>query len=212
MEIEFFRGKSVNHDMSKAILVLLGAVALVCSCVPSVNPYYTAKDVITDPRLPGEWRDTDNKDKTSSWKFEDDGTNGYKLTITEDKGKTGVFNAHLFQLGQEDFLDLIPGDCNFAPDQAGLVGVAMIPGHLLMHVSILEPTLHLALCDPDWLKKYLAGNPDAIAHSQYQDMIYFTASTRDLQKFVLKHLGKGELFSDGGDLVRVTNSVPVVPK
>jgi len=196
--------------MKKQILFLLGAVALICSCVPSVNPFYTDKDVITDPRLPGEWQDNENNDDSSLWKFEGDGTNGYKLTITETKGRTGEFSTHLFKLGSESFLDLIPSSCDYATNQAGLVSVAMIPGHLLVRVSSLEPNLHLALCDPDWLKKFLEKNPNAIAHREYDGGIFLTADTRDLQKFVLKHLGKGEMFSDGGDLVRVTNGIPAL--
>jgi hypothetical protein len=154
----------------------------------------------------------ENKDDASVWKFEDTVTNGYKLTVTETRGRSGEFSAHLFKLGNGDFLDLIPTGCDYATNQAGLVGVAMIPGHLLLRVSSLEPNLHLAMCDPDWLKKFLDANPAAIAHRDEQGLIFFTAETRDLQKFILKHLAKGELFSDGGELIRVTNGGPAMPK
>lgn len=190
---------------------LAAAIALICSCVPAVNPFYTDKDIVTDPRLPGVWTD-DSRENPSVWKFENTETNAYKLTVTEDKGKTGEFSAHLFQLGAEHFLDLIPASCDYATNQASLVSAAMIPGHLLVRVSQLEPTLHLALCDPDWLKKFLDKNPNAIAHRNEEDLIILTAETRELQKFVLKHLGKGELFSDGGDMFRRTNGVPAAAK
>jgi hypothetical protein len=88
----------------------------------------------------------------------------------------------------------------------------MIPGHLLVRVSQFEPTLHLALCDPDWLKKYLDQHPKAIAHHEEEGLIILTAETSDLQKFVRKHLGQGELFSDGGDLTRLTNDLPAPAK
>lgn len=198
--------------MKKAILGLTVAAALICSCVPSINPFYTDKDVITDSHLPGTWQDMDNKDDASIWNFEDTGTNAYKLTVTESKGRSGEFSAHLFTLGTGRFLDLVPTSCDYATNQASLVGAAMIPGHLLIRVSSLEPKLHLAMCDPDWLKKFLDQNPTAIAHRDEQGLIFFTADTRELQKFILKHLAKGELFSDGGDLVRLTNGVPAVPK
>jgi hypothetical protein len=207
INIEHFPKRSINDDMKKSILLTFAAVALLCSCVPSVNPFYTDKDVVTDPRLPGVWQEA-GKDKPEIWQFENDGTNAYKLTVTEEGDKTGVFTAHLFQLGAEHFLDLIPADCNYATNQAGLVAVAMIPGHLLVRVSQFEPSLHLAFFDVDWLKKFLEANPKAIAHRDEKDSIVLTAETRALQKFVLKHLGKGELFSDGGDLVRQTNGVP----
>lgn len=196
--------------MKKSILPLLGAVALLCACVPSVNPFYTAKEVITDPRLPGVWRQA-GQEQPEIWKFESAETNAYRLTVTEKDGKTGVFDAHLFQLGQEDFLDLIPASCDFATNQAGLLDVAMIPGHLLVRVPQLEPTLKLALCNADWLKKFLEKNPQAIAHRDEKDAIVLTAKTRELQKFVLKHLGQDELFGDAEEMIRQTNSAPAAP-
>ena len=192
--------------MKKPILLLLGIAVLICSCVPSVNPFYFPKDVITDSRLVGDWLEADNKDNPSNWKFEATDSNSYNLTVTEEQGKKGGFDAHLFKLGKEYFLDIMPTTCDYATNQVSLVGAAMIPGHLLIRVSQFEPTLHLALCDPDWLRKYLGQHPKAIAHRTEEDFIVLTADTPDLQKFVLKHLGKGELFSDGGDMIRQNNS------
>jgi hypothetical protein len=75
----------------------------------------------------------------------------------------------------------------------------MIPGHLLVRVQLSEKKLSVAICDPDWLKKFLKKNPAAIAHYLKDDEIILTAETGALQKFVLKHLGKDELFGDEKD-------------
>ena len=198
--------------MKKPILLALGAVALFCACVPSVNPFYTEKNIVTDSRLPGVWQQTGDKDVPEVWKFEATATNAYRLTVSDEKGKTGEFRATLFKLGAEHFLDLMPTDCEYATNQAGLVAAAMIPGHLLVRVSQLEPSLHLALCDANWLKKFLQKNPAAIAHRDDKDSVVLTAETRELQKFVLKHLGTNEMFEDGRDFIRQTNSVPAAAK
>jgi hypothetical protein len=39
-----------------------------------------------------------------------------------------------------------------------------------------------------------------------------TADTAALQKFVLQHLGKDELFGDAGEFIRQTNRVPAAAK
>jgi hypothetical protein len=195
---------------TRNLITLAAAAVLLCSCIPSVNPFYTDKDVVFDARLLGEWQEKDKSDNPDVWKFEGTTNKTYKLTITEKEGKQGRFNAHLFQLKQEYFLDLIPDDCNYATNQADLVGASMYPGHLLVRVPQLEPVLKLALFDFGWLGKFIEKNPKALAYHKEGDHIVLTAGTRDLQRFVLKHLGEDELFAKPDEMIRRPNSVPAM--
>jgi hypothetical protein len=172
------------------------------ACIPSVNPFYTAKDIAYDARLIGEWRGKEESDAKETWKFEADGTNAYKLTVTDKEGKQGEFEARLFKLRQEQFLDLIPSDCEYATNQADLVAYSMFPGHLLVRVTQIEPELKLAFFDFEWLEKHLNANPKSLAHSKADERIVLTATSRQLQSFVLRHLGEGELFDQVGVMVR----------
>jgi len=133
--------------------------------------------------------------------FEQSTNKAFEVTITE-QGKTGKFRAHLFKLKDSQFLDVIPADCNYASNQADVVAYSMFPGHLLMRVTQIEPEVKFAACDYDWLQKYLEANPTILAHHTEYERIVLTADTRDLQKFVLKHLGTNELFKDYGTMVR----------
>jgi hypothetical protein len=85
--------------MKKIFLPLLAVAALVAACVPSVNPFYFDKDTITDARLVGTWLEDSTKSHPDSWKFEASTTNTYAATLTDDDGKIGKFDAHLFKLG-----------------------------------------------------------------------------------------------------------------
>ena len=78
----------------------------------------------------------------------------------------------------------------------------MFPGHLLVRVSQLGPELKLAMTDFDWLSKHLKADPKTLAHHIEGERVILTASTRDLQRFVLKHLDKGELFGEPSAMVR----------
>lgn len=196
----------MNGGMKKILLPLLAVAALMAACVPSVNPFYTDKDVITDTRLAGAWQEAENKEQPATWKFEAITNGVYAVALAEDKGKTGKFEGHLFKLGAELFLDLTPTECDFATNQAGMVGAAMIPGHLLLHVKLDDKTLGIAFCNPDWIKKFLEKNPAAVAHRVVDNSIILTAETRALQKFVLKHLGKDELFGDSTDYHRAVEA------
>jgi hypothetical protein len=214
----FSQKTGINHQRKESVMkkrsliATLGAAALLCSCIPSVNPFYTEKDVVFDARLLGEWQKKDKSDNPEIWKFEGTTNKTYTLTITDQKGRQGQFNAHLFQLKQEHFLDLIPDDCKYATNQADLVAASMYPGHLLVRASQFEPGLKLAFFDFDWLQKYLEKNPKALAHHREGDRLVLTAGTRDLQKFVLKHLGKDELFEKPDEMVRKTGALPAAPQ
>ena len=184
------------------LITFAAAAFLLSGCIPSVNPYYTAKDVVFDPRLLGEWQVKESSQEPQFWKFEKGDDKAYQLTVIEKGGKEGKFAAHFFKLRQEHFLDLVPSDCDYAKDQADLVACSMFPGHLLVRVSQIEPELRLAFFDFDWLEQFLKENPKAIAHHTEDKRMLLTASTRDLQRFVLKHLGEQELFEEPNVMVR----------
>lgn len=189
-------------------IVLIGIAALLSACIPSVNPFYTEKDVVSDARLLGKWQEKDAKDTPETWQFDRLGTNSYKLLITEDNAsKRGTFKVHLFKLGTEYFLDLIPSDWEFATNQADLVSISMFPGHILARVTKFEPELELAFFDFDWLVKHLKENPAALVHRKEDDAILLTADTAALQQFVLKHIADGNLFQKPGVLVRAPQQV-----
>src|SRR5262249_17385180 len=122
------------------------------------------------------------------------------LMVTEKEGKYGEFEAHLFKLKQDYFLDIIATE--IGTNVADLTTASLIPGHLLLRVPQIEPELKLAGFDFDWLDKYLKEHPKALAHHRDDDRFFLTAETADLQNFVLKHLVEGELFGKSGVLIR----------
>ncbi|HTJ00916.1 MAG TPA: hypothetical protein VL527_18685 [Dongiaceae bacterium] len=187
-----------------ALMAALGVATLLGACIPSVNQFYADKDVVFDSNLVGKWQVTDKADQPETWNFAAGDAKAYQLTVTDKDGKTGEFNAHLFQLKAERFLDLTPTQCNYATNQSDLVTMAMIPGHLLLRVSLSGKELKLAACSYDWLEKYLKAHPEALGHRLVDNGLVLTAGTPELQKFVLAHLGPDELFGEPGVLVRQT--------
>jgi hypothetical protein len=197
------------------VLAALGlTVLLFAACVPSVNPFYTDKDIVSDPALAGVWSDADGGDKPDTWTFapaEKPDKSGYTLTLSEESGKrTGKFKAVLFKLGAERFLDLEPIQVDLAETQAGLTKAALIPGHLLLRVYQIGPELRIVITSPDWCDKYLDAHPDALAHRREHDpdALFFTATTAELQKFVLAHLGDDELFAKEADSTKLVRRPP----
>ncbi len=192
--------------MKKTCLLAVAAAALLVACVPSVNPFYTDKDVVTDPRLAGTWMEAGKKDKATTWTFATATNNAYAVTLKDDEGKSGKFEGHLFKLGKEMFLDVTPTECKFDDQQAGLLNCAVIPGHLLFRVKLADDKFSMAVCNPDWFKNFLEKNSSALAHRVVDGSVILTADTAALQKFILKHLGKvgkDEMFADFTDYEQV---------
>jgi hypothetical protein len=189
--------------MKKACLLAVAAAALFVACVPSVNPFYTDKDVVTDPRLAGTWVETGKKERAVIWDFAPATNNACAVALRDDDGKSGKFEGHLFKLGKEMFLDVTPTECKFDDKQAGFANIAMLPGHLLFRVKLADAKFSMAVCNPDWIKKFLEKNPAAIAHRVVDGSVILTAETAALQKFVVQHLGKDELFGDFGEYQRL---------
>jgi hypothetical protein len=180
----------------------VGAAMLLAACIPSVNPFYTSRDIAWEPRLLGEWQSPAESKDSTTWKFEPGEGQTYKVTVTDNDGKNGEFKAVLFKLKEHYFIDLLPANWDFAASQIDLVGAALFPGHLLVHAPQVKTELQLAFFDFEWLEKHLEKNPRSLAFHKEDKHILLTAGTRELQSFVLKHLGKGELFQKADTYVR----------
>jgi len=99
--------------------------------------------------------------------------------------KKGGFVVHLLKVGDRRFLDLYPAD----PDlqQNGFYKCHLMAIHTFMRMQRQDDGLQMAFLKPDWIKKYLKENPDAIKHEKVDDGILLTAQPKDLQAFLLKH-------------------------
>jgi hypothetical protein len=190
---------------TKTLLATLIMSLLVSGCIPSLKPFYTSKDVVTDSRIIGLWTEKDESEKTATWNFETNKDNAYTLTICDKDDKTGKFTAHLFKIDAELFLDIIPSECNFATNQLDMIGMSVFPGHLVAHVSQIEPKLHISFFDFKWLEDFLKEKPEEIAYHKEDDRYILTASTLDLQRFITKNLKNG-LFDKPTELSRTVKS------
>jgi hypothetical protein len=199
--------------MKYAPLPVAVTLALVLSaCVPSLNPLYNEQDLVFDPALVGRWAENDNAQDT--WTFEKSGDKGYQA-IYQEKGQTGEFDVHLVKLGEQLFLDFYPQDGGIKEmDRNDFYRFHFLPVHTFARVSLSGSAVEMAFLDPDWLKKLLDREPKAIRHERRgEDGIVLTASTKDLQTFLLKYAG--EAFADKPTVlkrVRPADSKTVVPR
>jgi hypothetical protein len=80
-----------------------------------------------------------------------------------------------------------------------------VPVHTFIQVDRTGDQLKLRLTDEERLARLLEAEPTAVKHERaWDDRRVLTASTKELQTFVLKHAGDDRLFADPMTLTRTS--------
>jgi len=180
------------------LAVLLGG----CVPVMSLHSLYTEENVVFEEKLLGTWVDDPNSPETI-WEFRriDKTKKEYKLIISDDENKKGSFVAHLVKLEDSLFLDVFPDEfpCDTEdPNKTNwLYNVFfLVPVHTFIKIDSIEPQLKMRLTDDDKMEELLKKEPNAVKRMSIEDMLILTASTKELQAFVLKYADDNRVFTD----------------
>jgi hypothetical protein len=172
----------MNRNLpDRGLLVALLSVLFLSACIPSLQPFYTEKDLVFEPALVGSFGESDG---SATWTFTKSADREYKLTI-RDKEKNSSFVTHLFKLGNDHFIDLYAvkeslDDCS----REDFFKASLVPGHLVLKVPSSSP-LSLQVMDEDAIKEYLKNNKGAVPHSFIEsDRLVFTGSSEQMREFL----------------------------
>jgi len=191
--------------------------ALLCGCVPvmSLHPLFNEKDVVFDKKLLGTWVDDPNSPETT-WEFKraDTNDNAYCLIFSDKEGKKGLFVAHLVKLKDKLFLDICPAPWEQQdPNKIEWAynTLFLIPGHTFIKVNSVEPQLKMQVTDDEKMKELLKADPNAVKHDFLDNSPILTASTKELQAFVLKYADDSRVFTEATVLGRKKAAEPNAP-
>ena len=187
----------------KTVFYLL--VLLLAGCLPSLHQLYTDETLVFEEGLVGKWR----TDESGTWQFRQAGEKEYELKIYETEEELGRFKAHLVKIKGMMFLDLYP-DSEHINDLDDFYKLHLLAVHTFMKVDSIEPSLRLRIIDYDEVTDILEDDPDAIKHEVVDERIVLTATTEQLQEFVVEHVDT--IFgdeSDDEDLVEMTRLEPL---
>jgi hypothetical protein len=184
----------------KIILFCLLALML-GGCIPtdiSLHPLYTDETLIFDEELIGKWIEKHNE----IWQFSRASEKEYDLRIVAE-GKEGRFEAHLLELEGQKYLDLYPNKATLEKMAANdFYKMHLIPVHTFFRIDQTEPNLLLR-----WVSvgDILEKDPNLLRHETVnKDQIVLTASTEELQKFIIEHANDVVDVNDKGDeLIRM---------
>jgi len=189
-------------------MLLAGILFLTLSCVLSLHPLYTEKDLVLEPKLEGSWA---NKDGKELWTFKKSGEKVYELTAVHKESKqesgktieetaTGKFDAHLMKLGNYIFMDLYPQE----PDiKNAFYKYHFLPAHSFSRIWIEQDIFRISVFNEDWLKKMIEKKKVKITYEKLDnDRIVLTAPTEKLQKLILKYVEDSEAFPEPTEFYR----------
>jgi hypothetical protein len=184
---------------TKILSLLLLIVSLVLSgCIPSVHPLYNEDDLVFNEEILGEWVEAGSEVK---WVFEAASYNSYVLRITEDR-KLSNIELHIVKLGDNFFFDFYPGDNDHIKDMNGYLSLQFIPVHTFAKVNITPEYIEVYRLDPSWLEEILDNDPSQIKHEKTSEYILLTASTDDLQRFIIAYAELEEMYLEKEVLYR----------
>ena len=191
----------------KFVFIALIFTVLLAACVPSLHPLYTEKDLVFDKELVGTWETegqiwdfnsvddkyyklvyTDNSEKSS------DGNNGIGSLFTGSAGTSAKFEARLVKLGENYYLDLYPED--FLKNENTLLMLHIVPCHTFMKVKIENNKFNYQMFNGEWFQELVAKSPEILSHENIDGSVLITASTAELQKFIIDYSENDKLFED----------------
>jgi len=179
----------------------LGLAVLAAGCVPSFHPLYTEEDLVLDDRLVGLWGQDDDEDK---WIFERSEGKAYRLIQIDDNG-VGRLDVHIVQLGEHRFLDTFPAESDGS--QNVMAALHSLPVHTLWKLTVEEDAVSMAVMNPTWLKEGIEKGTLQVKHEMLRvaddSGVVLTASTAELQAFVLKHADEEDAWGGPIKLKRI---------
>jgi hypothetical protein len=206
----------------KSLCYALLALAAGCGPILSFHPLFTKETLTFDERLLGTWVDDVNKPE-SSWEFtkfqavdankdavapKELQDRAYRLAVKIENGR-GLFAAWLVKLDGKLFLDLYPAAFPSGegedPEKMELAynTLLFVRAHVFIKIEIVEGQLKMKFTDDEKFGELIKDEPAAVKYEMANGLsgkaneqnVILTASTKDLQAFVVKYADDERLFS-----------------
>ena len=179
---------------SLAVFALLSLFLV--GCIPSLHPLYTKNELVFESSLLGIWIEEGGG---ISYEFIKNDSSSYTMIYTEDSIPSD-FTAHLLKLGDNLFLNLQPDEPECGNEfHKGY----LIAAHSFYKVSLEKDVLRLDGLDIDWLRGLYRDRKTELSREILQgDEFVLTASTKELQEFVLEYAENEDAFPKGDNAFR----------
>lgn len=182
-------------------------IVCISACTPSKHPVYDEKTLVFDRGLLGEWRPRDGEPEEYI-QFQRRDENSYFM-LTEDGGEIVTLVAHLADIGKYRYIDL----CFYEPFDQDEELTVYHADHIFFRIERRLDKLHFQILDDTWIEEKLKSGNIELQHELHdhlwdspdkQKMVRITATTEEIQKFLIENEDYQDLFySDEGPFYRV---------
>ena len=192
--------------MKKIVLTTAFALLLIflSSCLTTLHPIFTEKDLAYDPKLIGVWN-TENGGKRGKVTINNLAAEnsvelpgnisaikqkGYFIIYQDENGKVSdQYIAFLARIGKHLYFDYFPTDKKEDRKIDEFFGVHFVRMHTSYRVEILKDgSFELSQLDGSYVKSLIDEKKIRISHeTDADDNTVITASTKELQQYLLKY-------------------------
>ena len=186
------------------ILAFTFLIIFLSSCLRTLHPIFTPKDIVYEPRLFGTWKiesqgnegfavitnlGSDNSielpEKISAIK-----QNGYLVSYRDEDGKaTEQYIAFLARIGKHLYLDYFPANKKDNKAGDGFFTAHFVKMHTSYRVNISKDgSFELSQLDESYVTKLINEKKIRISHEKDANgIIVITASTDEIQQYIIKY-------------------------
>ena len=195
-------------------IILPGALCLILvllnSCLTTLHPIFTEKDLVFDPRLVGKWSNTEdastatyrlthaNELKSLSTALQRNASRIYMLEERDAQGKLKSKQyAFMVKLGTYYYMDFYPAGLKENGVQDEFFATHFVPMHSIYRIRFKNThSFDIQQLDAKYLETLIKNKKIRIKHEVTEDGGYvITAPTEELQKYIVKYSDIPEAYS-----------------
>jgi hypothetical protein len=202
--------------MKKIIIsmILFSAVLCLAGCLTTLHPIFTAKDLMIDSRLFGNWEKAKDKTKVIyrqpnayevtnlSPALQNQATKIYMLDEKDAQGNMrSTYYAFMIKLGKYYYMDYYPASEKERRSADNFFAAHYIPMHSIYRIEFKSNnSFNVQRLDGGYLEKLIKNKQIRIKHEVMEDGgILITASTEELQQYLIKYSEVPEAYNNDND-------------
>jgi len=198
--------------MKKIILstILFSVILCLVGCLTTLHPIFTGKDLVTDPRLIGDWEKVTDKTKVIYRRPKANEINNLSATLQAEAGKIYMLDetdeqgnvkstsyAFMVKLGKYYYMDHYPAGERERKSADHFFAAHYTPMHAIFRIQFKnDQSFDIQRLDGGYLEKLIKNKQIRIKHEVMEDGgIFITASTEELQQYLIKYSDVPEAYS-----------------